>query len=81
MSSKRYLRPIRETARFSDLESWDDLFAYCTHCGRIGSLDRYALEGKYGKHSTVHRLKRKLRCIVCGSREMNMIGARNKLRD
>ena len=54
MSPKRYLRPIKETARFSDLESWDDLFAYCIHCGRIGSLDRYALEGKYGKHTIVH---------------------------
>ncbi|MDR6636354.1 hypothetical protein J2X72_005170 [Phyllobacterium sp. 1468] len=58
MSSKRYLRSIKEIARFSDLESWDDLFAYCTQCGRIGSLDRYALEGKYGKHATLHSLKR-----------------------
>jgi hypothetical protein len=30
---------------------------------------------------TVQSLKKNLRCIVCGSREMNMIGARNKLRD
>lgn len=81
MSAKRYLRPIKETARFSDLERWDELFGYCFKCGRIGAIDRDALQRRYGKHLVVHSLKKKLRCIVCGSREMNMIGASNKLRD
>ena len=81
MSPKRTLRPIKETARFSDLESWDDLFGYCSHCGRIGSIDRNALEWKYGKRAIVHNLNVKLRCLVCNNKEMNMIWARNKLRD
>ena len=80
-NNRRTLGKIRDTERFSDLESWDDLYGYCMKCGHIGPLDRSNLERKYGKGTAVQSLKSKLRCLACKNTEMNMIGARNKLRD
>lgn len=81
MGNRRTLGQVRETERFCDLESWIELFGFCMSCGRVSQIDRYHLERKYGKQTVVQSLKGNLKCVVCKNSKMNMIGARNKLRD
>lgn len=81
MGNRRTLGQIKDTERFMDLESWDDLYGYCMKCGHIGALDRDHLERKYGKGTKVQSLTSRLKCLACKNAEYNMIGAKNKLRD
>lgn len=81
MARKKFLDGLRDTDRFCDLESWDDLYGYCGDCIRIGWIDRYKIERKWGKFTRINSLTPLLKCILCDGKTMNKFGTRNRARD
>lgn len=81
MARKKFLNGLKDTDRFCDLESWDDLYGYCAHCIRMGLVDRYELERKYGTRRPINSLTPKLKCVLCKGKTMNKFGTNNRARD
>lgn len=81
MARKKFLDGLKDTDRFCDLESWDDLYGYCGDCCRAGMIDRYELERKYGKYTRINDLIPRLKCNLCDGKTMNEFGRRNRVRD
>jgi len=61
---------VPDTTRFSDLQSFEVLYAYCVECGRKSRLNKYALGKKCGGDLHINTLKPMLICqdVKCQSK-------------
>ena len=53
---------VPDTTRFSDLQSCEELYAYCVECGGKSRLDKYALGKQCGVDIHINTLKPMLVC-------------------
>ncbi len=59
------------SATLADLPQWYVIGAQCWRCKRVGMLDRWALQRRYGKFRPIISMESLLRCLGCGNREKN----------
>lgn len=72
-----YMMMVSNLETFSDLASWEILFAVCTECTRSKQIDRYELAKKYGLNSPINAIRPKLVCKACDRKTISVVGKAN----
>ncbi|MBA8881682.1 hypothetical protein FHW16_005427 [Phyllobacterium myrsinacearum] len=82
MSGPKHLRLVADVTKFSDLDSWEHLYAYCPDCFRKMRLDKNRLGRKYGFHARINTLRKFLACknVNCKNKVGNVFGTANEAR-
>jgi hypothetical protein len=80
MVRPKHMSQVPDNRRFSDLRGFEDLYGYCSVCGRKSQLNKYALGKQYGTETYINSLKGKLRCASaqCGNVNGNVFGTVNQ---
>ncbi|MFC3074970.1 hypothetical protein [Shinella pollutisoli] len=60
-----------ENPNFGSLPEWCVLGGHCSRCEREGWIDRWELQGRYGKETRIADLRPALRCLKCGNKGTN----------
>lgn len=80
MSRPKRLRLVADVTRFSDLDSCEQLYAYCPDCFRKTRLEKYHPGKKFGFDTRINTLSKFLACqnVNCKNKVGNVFGTANE---